>query len=68
MSFLIVFDTNVSDVPLPDRHYYEINLPEEYKNKNERISVKFRVPSNDDVIACTTMGPAFPFVYIVEVK
>ena len=67
-SFAIVFDENVTGLPSPYRHYYEINLPEEYKIKNERISVKFRKPDNDELMVCTMMGATYPQIYIVEVK
>jgi hypothetical protein len=67
-SFIIQFDEDVVGLPLPNKVYYEINLPEKYKIANERINVKFRVPNNDEIMACTTMGPSYPQIYIVDVK
>ena len=67
-SFLIQFDNDVTGLPSPYRVYYEINLPEKYKIKNERISVKFRVPNDDEIMVCTTMGAGYPHIYIVDVR
>ncbi|MCL1932864.1 MAG: hypothetical protein FWF53_03485 [Candidatus Azobacteroides sp.] len=67
-SFLIRFDNDVTGLPFPSKAYYEINLPEKYKINNERINVKFRVPNAEELIVCTTMGPAYPQIYIVEVR
>ena len=67
-SFLIQFDENVVGLPSPYKVYYEINLPEKYKIDNERISVKFRVPDNDEIMVCTMMGPTYPQIYIVDVR
>jgi hypothetical protein len=67
-SFLIQFDEGVTGLPSSYRLYYEINLPENYKIKNERVSIKFRTPQNDEIMVCTAMGPAYPQIYIVEVK
>ena len=67
-SFLIQFEEDVVGLPLPNKVYNEINLPEKYKIKNERISVKFRIPEYDEIMACTTMGPSYPQIYIVDVR
>ena len=70
-TYLIQFDEDIENTtghsPLM-RTYYAPNLPEEYGIKGTRISVKFRVPKNDELMVCTTMGPAYGQVYIVEVK
>ena len=67
-SFLIQFDEGVIDLPSSYRLYYEINLPESYKIKNERVNVKFRAPENDEIMVCTAMGPAYPQIFIIEVR
>jgi len=67
-SFLIQFDAGVTGLPSPFKIYYEINLPEKYKINNERISVKLRVPNNDENMVCTMMGPTYPQINIIEVK
>ena len=67
-SFLIQFDHDAIGLPSQDKVYYEINLPEKYKINNERVSVKFRVPTNEELMVCTTMGYAFPQLYIVDVR
>ena len=35
---------------------------------NERISVKFRVPHDGEIMACTAMGPGYPQIYIVDAR
>ena len=67
-SFLIQFDEGVVGLPSAYRLYYAINLPESYKLKNERVHLKFRAPENDEIMVCTAMGPAYPHIYIVEVR
>ena len=67
-SFLIGFDADVTGLPSPYKVYYEINLPEKYKINNERISVKFRVPNNNEIMVCTMMGPSYPQIYVVDVR
>ena len=69
-TYLIQFDEDVESITGHSlmRTYYAPNLPEEYGVKGTRIRVKFRVPENDELMACTTMGPAYGQVYIVEVK
>ena len=67
-SFLIHFDEGVEGLPSAYRLYYEINLPESYKIKNERVHLKFRAPENDEIMVCTAMGLAYPQIYIVEVR
>jgi hypothetical protein len=70
--FLIRFDADVQDLPfsimLTSNTYYAINLPEEYKIEGIRVSVQFRLPKDDEFIACTAMGPAYPAVFIVSAK
>ena len=67
-SFLIQFEEGVTGLPSLYRVYYEINLPEKHKINNERISVKFRVPKDDEIMVCTAMGPTYPQIYLIDVR
>ena len=67
-SFLIQFDEGVTGLPFPNTLYYEINLPEKHKINDERISVKFRVPKDDEIMVCTAMGPTYPQIYLIDVR
>lgn len=67
-SFLIQFDEDVTELPSPHKIYYEINLPERYKLNNERIKVKFRVPTDEEIMLCTMMGPTYHQIYIIDIR
>ena len=70
-TFLIQFDEHVLGLPVPGSRYnnvyYTINLPKEFQKEGERINVGFRAPNTGELTACTTMGPAYPQIFIVEV-
>ncbi len=61
-SFLIKFDNGVINT------FYEINLPEDYKVEGKEIMVEFRIPEPDEIMVCTTMGIAYPQIFITKVK
>jgi len=67
-SYLIKFNEDVSGLPQNsfDNIFYEINLPEEYKVEGKPIYVEFRLPENNETMACTTLGLAYPQIYIIE--
>lgn len=68
-SYLIEFNDNVSGLPenSSGNIFYEINLPESYKVDNNQINVEFRLPENDEFMACTALGIAYPQIYIIRV-
>jgi hypothetical protein len=68
-SFLIKFDNGVTGFPQnSDNTFYEINLPDDYKIEGRKIKVEFRDPKPDEIMVCTTMGIAYPQIFITKVK
>jgi len=68
-SFLIKFDNGVIGLPQNSENtFYEINLPEDYKVEGKEIMVEFRIPEPDEIMVCTTMGIAYPQIFITKVK
>jgi hypothetical protein len=81
-AFLIQFDVEanalikntlgdgITDLPASPAWnvYTAINLPEEYQKDGENIRVKFRAPADGELMVCKTFGPAYPQIYIVNVK
>ena len=69
-TFLIRFDEEVAGLPnSPVKGcYYADNLPEEYKIEGKTVEIQFRLPKEDEMSACTTMGIAFPHMYVLDVK
>jgi|GEM_PF-803855 len=61
-TFMIQFD----EIPFYGKVFHGINLPEAYQMEGERIEVLFRSPHPDEVLLCTTMGPFYPSVFIVN--
>jgi hypothetical protein len=70
--FLIRFDDDVMCLPftieVAGNTYFALNLPEEYKIEGARISVKFRLPKDNEAVACPAFAFLYPAVYIVSVK
>mgnify|MGYP000982531105 CR=1 FL=1 len=69
-SFLIQFNDDVTGLPENDfdKTFYEINLPNEYKIENLDINVTFREPTNTELMVCTSLGTAYPQIYIIGVE
>ena len=68
-SFIIKFDEAVTGLPQnAENTFYEINLPEDYKVEGKEIMVEFRIPEPDEIMVCTTMGIAYPQIFITKVK
>lgn len=69
-SYLIKFNDDVSGLPQNsfDNIFYELNLPEDYKVEGKLIFVEFRLPENDELIVCTTLGLAYPQIYITKAE
>jgi len=68
-TFLIQFNEDVTGLPdnTSNRTFYAVNLPEEYKVSGTKINVEFREPNSSEMIVCTTMGIAYPQIYISKV-
>lgn len=65
-SYIIKFDDNVPSLPANNSEnvFYEINLPEELKVKGKKINVKFREPTDKEIMVCTTLGQGYPQIFI----
>ena len=69
-SYLIKFDDTVSGLPHNtfENTFYEINLPDAYKVDGLRINVTFREPTNSELMTCTSQGPSYPQIFIINVN
>lgn len=69
-TYLIQFDDDVSGLPQNswENTFYALNLPESYKDAGKRVFVEFREPHNNEWVACTTLGPGYPQVYVTNVE
>lgn len=46
---------------------YALNLDERYKISGLRMRVKLRKPMDEEFVRCSTLGPSYPQIVIVEV-
>ena len=46
---------------------YAYGLAEEYKVEGRKLLVELRAPRKSELFACTTLGPGYPWVTVVEV-
>ncbi|WP_445737324.1 hypothetical protein [Mariniflexile sp.] len=69
-SYLIKFNDGVSGLPQNafNNVFYEINLPDAYKVEGKPIYATFRLPKDNEYMACTTLGIGYPAIYITIVK
>ncbi|MFK5958691.1 MAG: hypothetical protein QM495_07440 [Lutibacter sp.] len=68
-SFLIKFNENITRLPNTiDNTFYEINLPNEFKEEGKEIKVDFREPKDNEFLLCTTLGPGYNVIYIISAK
>lgn len=65
-AYLIKFNNNVSGIPVNSTNnvFYEINLPNQYKVVNLPLYVTFRLPTDSEIMNCTSQGVAYPQIYI----
>lgn len=68
--FLIQFNDDVSDIAQNNFNniFYAMNLPEIFKIEGKQIKVKIRKPKNEEAMACTTLGTAYPYIYIIKAE
>ncbi len=69
-TFLIRFNENANNVPqnVTDSIFYGINLPSQYQIENLDINIDFRLPTNDEILSCTSQGIAYPQIFITNVN
>lgn len=48
--------------------FYEMNLPDAFKVPETKIVVEMRKLNDDELVACTTLGPSFGMVYILSAR
>lgn len=48
--------------------YYAQNLPDEYKNQGLQVRINFRLPTSDEAMACTAMGPGYGHIWIEDIE
>ncbi|PKP34796.1 MAG: hypothetical protein CVU00_05190 [Bacteroidetes bacterium HGW-Bacteroidetes-17] len=53
---------------IADGIYYADNLDSEFKEPGLKIELNCREHNNDEVYACTTMGPTYPHVIVIDSK
>jgi hypothetical protein len=49
-----------------DSVYIAANLPDSLKVSGLNIQLDLRKPSNNELGACTTLGPAFTWIYVIK--
>jgi len=47
---------------------YELNLPESLKAKGLKVSIKWRKAKASEMMKCTTEGPGYDQIYIIEAE
>ncbi|MCB0824263.1 MAG: hypothetical protein KDC09_16315 [Bacteroidales bacterium] len=69
-TYLIQFDDDVSGLPQNswENIFYALNLPESCMAAGKRVYLEFREPKYNEWVACTTLGPGYPQVYIIKVE
>ncbi|GEC78590.1 hypothetical protein [Flavobacterium aquatile] len=65
-AYLIKFNNGVANVPANSTNnvFYEINLPNQYKVNNLPVYVTFRLPTDSEIMNCTSLDIAYPQIYI----
>ena len=67
-TFIIELKNISGNSEIADGIYYADNLDSEFKEPGLKIVLKCREPNNDEVYACTMMGPTYPHVIVVDSK
>lgn len=65
-TFTISLENLDSDSDFEDGIYYADNLPAEYKEEGVLIYLNCREPNEEEVYACTTLGPAYPHIVVTN--
>ena len=47
---------------------YELNLPDSLKVKGLKVSIKWRKAKSSEMMICTTLGPGYDQIYIIEAE
>jgi hypothetical protein len=65
-TFTISLENLDSDSDIEDGIYYADNLPAEYKEEGVLIYLNCREPNEEEVYACTTLGPSYPHIIVTN--
>jgi len=67
-AFLIQFESGQIGLPENDfdRTFYEINLDTMLRKDGQKLKIKFRDPTDGEHMICTTMGPGFPQIFVLD--
>ena len=61
--------TNISGITeITGGTYYADNLPSDLKIIGINIVLNCRLPNDEEVYACTDMGPSYPHVFVINGK
>ncbi len=69
-AYLIQLYSNNTNIPENSTNniFYAVNLPEQYQVKDLEIQVVFRIPSDAELLNCSTQDIAYPQIYIEQVS
>jgi len=48
--------------------FFALNLNKEYNQVGKELKIKVRKTKNEELYACTTLGPAYPWVTVLSVE
>ena len=65
-TFIISLKNIESSSELEDGIYYADNLSPEYKEPGLKIYLNCREPNDDEIFACTTLGPSYPHLIVIK--
>ena len=66
--FTIALKRIDTDTTFEDGTYYADNLSADFQEAGVKLYINARVPNDDELVACTTMGPAYPHLFITKSK
>lgn len=66
--FIISLKNIETGSDIDDGIYYADNLDSEYKVQGLKIYLNCREPKDDEIYACTHMGPTYPHVFVTRNK
>lgn len=70
--FLVEFIEKLNEVEArtgeKSQTYYADELPNEFKKDNIELLFKFRNPTENELYPCTTFGPSYPHIIVLDVK
>lgn len=67
-TFIISLQSRDEDSNIEDGTYYADNLDSDFKVSGLKILLNCREPNNDELYACTMMGPTYPHVIVIDCK